>query len=119
MTELIPPAVLDAMPESLTASFVFGPDGGEYYEDGRGPNYTHITGSSDDLRGFMAQVFASQREFAQRIRTQRRSEMTAHDLRMVSRVDKLRVLAIRGATEGERAAARAAVARIEGDRRCA
>ena len=94
-----------------TGTFVFGRDGG-YYSDGRGPGYTHIQGSSDDLRGFIAQVLASQMEFAKRIQAQRRSEMTAHERRDLSRIDKLRNLVRRGATEGERQAARAALIRL-------
>lgn len=95
-----------------TPLFVFGTTGGDYFSDGRGPHFVHISGSSDDLHGFIAQVLASQREFADRIRAQRRSEVVAHQRRPLTRVEKLRILAERGATAGERAAARAALIRI-------
>jgi hypothetical protein len=98
---------------TVTATFVFGSNGGEYFANGRGPNFTHISGSGDDLGGFIRQVMASQREYAERIRRWKAAEQRAHSLRDISRLDKLRALAERGATEGERAAARAAIKRIE------
>lgn len=99
-------------PGSMFAQFVYDSSGGgEYFADGHGPNFTHI--SSDNLGDLLNQVFASQAGFQRRVRNWKAAENRAHSARDMTRLDKLRTLADRGATEGEREAARQAIARME------
>lgn len=114
---------------TVTASFVFDSSGGGAFVGDEEPRtnggvgggfataFTHITGSN--FGSFLGAVMDSQRAFAtqyaERMRAQKRSEQTAHQRRQeLSKVDKIRILATRGSTPGERAAAQAAIDRILG-----
>ena len=95
------------------------------HHTGYGPKSSHeFTGSTDDLEEHIAQLFAAHRErtgVAHVHREAHRTQRVFPGLKTPApapvtdlRVEKVRRLAAEGATEGERAAARGAIARIEG-----